>query len=209
VSGQQEAGASLRRGVSVQASTKTQDRFPEDIDSGRSWQGNHATTRSCLADHHFTTMRLPLRAHPGRRSGRGSSSPRATTSSVAGRPRADRTSPGAATSRPCLAPRMNLSTSSMSSRSRSSTMVPVRGATICRTAVREGRNNLPEILAWQDEPELNVLCNPDGSIVGRDARASRTLLAAGRSARAQASCRLVTVPSGAWVTSSRRWPSRS
>lgn len=30
--------------------------------------------------------------------------------------------------------------------------------------VREGRNGLPEILAWQSEPELNVLCNPDGTL---------------------------------------------
>lgn len=30
--------------------------------------------------------------------------------------------------------------------------------------VREGRNNLPEILAWQSEPELNVLCSPDGML---------------------------------------------
>lgn len=31
--------------------------------------------------------------------------------------------------------------------------------------VRERRNNLlPEILAWQSEPELNVLCNLDGKL---------------------------------------------
>jgi hypothetical protein len=30
--------------------------------------------------------------------------------------------------------------------------------------VREGRKGVPEILAWQSEPELNVLCNPDGSL---------------------------------------------
>jgi hypothetical protein len=30
--------------------------------------------------------------------------------------------------------------------------------------VREKRNGLPEILAWQSEPELTVLCNPDGTL---------------------------------------------
>lgn len=30
--------------------------------------------------------------------------------------------------------------------------------------VREGRKGVPEILAWQSEPALNVLCNPDGSL---------------------------------------------
>jgi hypothetical protein len=30
--------------------------------------------------------------------------------------------------------------------------------------VRERRNGLPEILAWQSEPELNVLCGPTGEL---------------------------------------------
>ena len=30
--------------------------------------------------------------------------------------------------------------------------------------VREGRNGLPEILAWQSEPELQVLCGPAGEL---------------------------------------------
>ncbi len=31
-------------------------------------------------------------------------------------------------------------------------------------SIREGRNGLPEILAWQSEPELNVLCNLVGAL---------------------------------------------
>jgi hypothetical protein len=30
--------------------------------------------------------------------------------------------------------------------------------------VREGRNDLPEILAWQNKPELTVLCGPTGEL---------------------------------------------
>lgn len=30
--------------------------------------------------------------------------------------------------------------------------------------IREGRNGLPEILAWQSDPELNVLCNLAGAL---------------------------------------------
>jgi hypothetical protein len=30
--------------------------------------------------------------------------------------------------------------------------------------IREGRHGLPEILAWQGEPELQVLCNPMGDL---------------------------------------------
>lgn len=33
--------------------------------------------------------------------------------------------------------------------------------------VRERRNGLPEILAWQSEPELRVLCKPDGALTLR------------------------------------------
>lgn len=33
--------------------------------------------------------------------------------------------------------------------------------------VRERRNGLPEILAWQSEPELHVLCKPDGVLTLR------------------------------------------
>ena len=28
--------------------------------------------------------------------------------------------------------------------------------------MREGKSGLPEILAWQGEPEAHVLCSPDG-----------------------------------------------
>lgn len=30
--------------------------------------------------------------------------------------------------------------------------------------IREGRNGLPEVLAWQSEPELQVLCGPAGEL---------------------------------------------
>ena len=33
--------------------------------------------------------------------------------------------------------------------------------------VRERRNGLPEILAWQSEPELQLLCKPDGALTLR------------------------------------------